>query len=247
MGKHFSFSQLTAFESCPYMYYLEKIVRVPQEENAFSQLGTIVHELIEGWAKGEIAAKDLPDEFEMRYFTDMTKEFPNVLAKYDYTDKSYAACMDYFKTFDEFKGYKVIAAEKGYETLIAGQKFVGYVDLILEDSNGGIIICDHKSKSESTFKRCQQEMWRQQYCYSKFIYEETGRYPSSLMFNLFKAGGVRPQKEFNIEEYNATISWAEDVIHRILTCDAAGWHTKKDEDFFCRNICSVRESCLLGV
>lgn len=244
---HYSFSTLQAFDDCPYMVYLEKIERVPLIENAFAQQGTLVHELLEGWAKGKIKAKDLPREYECRYGDMVTASFPRVLATKGYTEKTYQQCLDYFKNFDAFEGYEVIAAEEPCETEIAGRKFVGYIDLILRDkSNGQIVVCDHKSKSLAAFKKSEKMMYKQPYLYCKYINEHYDMFPEVLMFNLFKENGLKMQQRFDMDTYKETLEWAEGMINKIESFDFIDWLTMKKKDFFCTEICSCRQECANG-
>lgn len=45
-----SFSKLSAFETCPMGFKLQYLDRVPSDGNAFSDYGTLCHKLLEEWA-----------------------------------------------------------------------------------------------------------------------------------------------------------------------------------------------------
>lgn len=51
-----SFSKLSAFETCPMGFRLQYLDRVPSEGNAFSDYGTFCHKLLEEWALNETPA-----------------------------------------------------------------------------------------------------------------------------------------------------------------------------------------------
>src|ERR1051326_257854 len=44
-----SYSQLGAYDRCPYMYYLERVEKVWQRPAAWLPMGTAVHEAAEAW------------------------------------------------------------------------------------------------------------------------------------------------------------------------------------------------------
>jgi len=84
---HVSFSQLTTADECPYAYYLQRIAGVEPVPNAFSQAGTLAHQLLASWAKNELAIKELPIEWIRRFPLEVTAEFPRFLALKNYAGK----------------------------------------------------------------------------------------------------------------------------------------------------------------
>lgn len=257
----YSFSQLMNFYGCPYAFYLDKIERESQVSNIFAEQGTLIHDLIDQWAKNKLSKEDLPIEYAKRYHNEVITSAPKMLAMKGYEDKTYQQGLDYFINFDEFKGYKIIGTETKFRTDINGRPFVGVVDMICEEEKtGAMIILDHKSKSLSSFKKDEDDMYKQQYMYAKFFFEKYGRYPDKLVFNLFKEGGLKQERVFDINVYNETQKWAADIIERIENyevidfiseCKEKEWTDEKgkkhSDGFFCENICSVREHCPNGV
>ena len=69
------------------------------------------------------------------------------------------------------------------------------------------------------------------------------------MFNLFKEGGRLDIREFSMDEYNATMQWATDAIHKIESNDVLDWMESKEQkkpgkpDMYCAYICSSRTAC----
>lgn len=255
VNDHYSFSQLTSFDECPYAYYLQRIQGkehpelVVLAENAFAQQGSLIHSLLDGWAKGEIAIDDLASEYQRRYPQEVTQSWPSMLSRKGYASKTYNQGLNYFENFQGFPGYTVISAEQEMETQIAGRRFVGYIDMILtDDKTGQLIILDHKSKSLKAFKSAQNEMYRQQYLYAKYVHQKYDVWPDKLAFNLFKQGGKIMMRDFDMKEYERTIKWAEEAIERIESFDYFDWmQTKEQSDFFCWQICSVRNMCQHGI
>lgn len=244
---HYSYSTLSGFSECPYMIYLQKIEKIPLISNGFAEQGTLIHNLLDEWAKGKISADKLPEEYEKRYSQYVVTQFPRMLSSKGYTEKTYQQGLEYFKNFDRFEGFEIVSAEEACETTIAGRPFVGFIDLILrEKETGNIVICDHKSKSLSSFKKAENEMYKQQLLYAKFVYEKYNVWPDTLMFNLFKEN-VRMTRPFSQTEYQDTLHWAEEQIRKIESFDTLDWLETKEQDFFCTEICSCRKECYNGV
>lgn len=247
-GHVYSYSQLSSFDECPYGFYLARIERAEQQSNGFAEYGTLIHDLLDQWAKGEVSKENLPLEYTLRYPGEVVTQFPRMLRAKGYAEKAYRQGLEYFENFDGFEGYTIIAAEEKFKTEIGGRPFVGVVDMILRDNaTNELIVVDHKSKSKTAFRQAEKEMYRQQLLYSKYVYEQYECWPDRLMFNLFKEGGLKPEKRFLKEEYDEAIEWAITQMERMETYDLLDWFESKPEgDFFCREICSVRKHCPQG-
>lgn len=242
----YSYSQLQSVSECPYCYYLEKIERVNQDSNAFAEQGTLIHDLIDLWAKGKVSRENLVSEYERRYPNEVTTMFPRMLASKGYTQKAYEIGIEYFKNFDCFNGYKIIGTEEKFTTDLFGRRFVGIIDMVMTDPNDKLIVLDHKSKSLSAFKKAEDEMYRQQLLYSKYVKEKYGKYPDMLMFNLFKENGMKMNRDFSKKDYDDAMSWAQSMILKIENNELLDWLECKEPDFFCNEICSVRKNCPNG-
>ncbi len=243
---HVSFSQLTTAQECPYQYFLLKMAGVKPEENAFAQAGTLAHQLLASWAKGEIPAGELPYQWDQRFSKAVTAEFPHYLASKGYAEKLFTSILTYFQHFDGFSGYEIIGAEKEFRSMIAGVPFVGIVDLILRDkSTGEIVIVDHKSCSLSSFKKSKDQMYKQLLLYSKHVADEYGEFPRTLRFNLYKEQLI-DERPFSKEDFVAARSWAENVIEEMKAKDLTDWFDTKPEYFRCTNLCNCRSQCAYG-
>lgn len=255
-GHQYSYSQLSSFDECKYGFYLLRIERIKdQASNAFAQRGSLVHELLDMWAKGILSKADMLTEYENKYSEYVQDQFPRMMK--GYTTKAYEQGIEFLKNFDEFKGYEVLLAEEKYTSEIplkdgTTRPFVGVVDLVLRDlSNGDLIVCDHKSKSERSFQKDADKMYMQQYMYSQFVKDKYGEYPKRLMFHLFNADGIKPERPFDLDTYNKTMEWAADTIEKIEACSILDWFVCKEvdeekNDFFCTQLCSARNVCPNG-
>lgn len=245
----YSYTQLSSFDECPYGFYMNYIEKTPDRlNNAFAEQGTLIHDLIDQWAKKKIPKEKLPDEYDRRYPLEVTMQFPRVLASKGYAEKAWQQGHDYFVHFDEFKGYEIISTEEKFKTTLCGRPFTGIIDMMLRDKDGKLIILDHKSKSKTAFRKAENEMYRQQYAYSVYVKEKYGVYPDKLMFNLFKEGGLKMERPFDMQDFDATMAWASDIMDKIESYSVLDWMEAKEEsDFFCTELCSVRLNCANGV
>lgn len=240
----YSYSQLEQIDQCPYSFYMQRIEKQECLPNAFAQQGTLVHALIDEWAKGEIDAEDLPFAYEIRYPQEVTARFPTFLEAKGYATKAYNLGLQYFQEFDRFQDFEIMETETKFETELEGRPFVGVIDMVMRDkANGDLIILDHKSKSLASFKKEQNTMYRQQYVYSKACCEKYGVWPDRLMFNLFKENGLRMERPFEKDAYDATMKWALQQIEKIENFDLMDYFETCEPGFFCETLCSVRSMC----
>ena len=165
---HLSFSQLTQAEQCPYAYYLTRIAGIEPKDNAFAQAGSLVHQILAGWARGEIAVDEMPAVWTAGFPEYVTECFPPYLEAKGYRQKLLDSVNAYFQAFDGFSGYEIVGVEQSFTSSLAGEPFVGVIDLILRDrQTGDYVLVDHKSSSLSSFKRSRQALYRQVLLYSK--------------------------------------------------------------------------------
>jgi len=249
----YSYSQLNSFDECPYSFYLQRIEKIPDlASNAWAERGTLIHDLLDQWAKGILKKEDMVKEYERRYGDEVVTAFPPFMK--NQTAKAYESGIEFLKNFDEFKGYNVVSAEEKFTISLplddgTTRQFTGIIDLILRNSwTNELIVCDHKSKSADAFKKAEKEMWKQQYLYSQYVYEQYGEWPSHLMFHLFGDLGSKPTKPFDLKEFRETMSWASGCIQRMESFTVLDWlNCKESSDFFCQNLCSVRWDCYKSV
>ena len=251
----YSYSQLSSVSECPYMFYLERIEqpKVETVSNGFAERGTLIHDLIDQWAKGELTKQQLPMEYDRRYADEVVTQFPAVLLSKGYAKKAYQMGIDYFINFDEFAGYTILGTEEKFQIDLplsdgTTRPFVGIIDMVLKDDlTDELIICDHKSKSKASFRKAEDEMYRQQLLYTPYVKNKYGQYPDRLMFNLFNELGMKPERPFDMTQYQNALQWATEMVNRIENYSMLEWLETKNQDFFCENICSVRHVCPNGV
>ena len=161
----------------------------------------------------------------------------------------------YFDTFEGLSGdYKVLGTEQKINLEIQGYKFIGYIDLILENS-GNIILVDHKSRNKFNSRKLAEQYFRQLYVYSIYIQNKYKKDPSKLVFNLFRKGEL-VEMPFNRFKQEEAIDWVLQTIAKISRdCNfedkiSLNYQRKnkdisefKKDDFFCNELCSMKRYC----
>lgn len=243
---HLSFSQLTQAEQCPYAYYLTRIAGIEPKDNAFAQAGSLVHQILAGWARGEIAVDEMPAVWTAGFPEYVTECFPPYLETKGYRQKLLDSVTAYFQAFDGFPGHEIVGVEQSFTSSLAGEPFVGVIDLILRDrQTGDYVLVDHKSSSLSSFKRSRQAMYRQLLLYSKYLADRFGTFPARLRFNLFREG-TQDEQPFRAEDYVEAVQWAENAARTMNARDLTDWFELKPEQFYCTQLCPARGVCSFG-
>ena len=88
-----SFSRISA-TTCLYSWYKQYIAECEEEPNAFAQFGTVCHETLEKYLKGELDLFELPKYYKKRFKKVVTCSFPpnkyaDLRAKAFFTGESY--------------------------------------------------------------------------------------------------------------------------------------------------------------
>lgn len=220
-------------------YIYNYIIKEEQQENSFSQFGTLAHELLELWAKGKLETYELLQEYENRYDTYVTEPFPKLKNGKSMGDTYYLDGYNYFANFNgisDIGDYEIIGVEEHFEIQMGDFVFNGFIDLILKDAEGNVCILDWKSKNGFKDDAEEAEYRRQLYLYSAYIYEKYGVYPSKTMFYCFRKQ-QKYEKNFDLEAYNSSIKWMFDTVAKIREL------FKCYDWFFCSSICSYKHVC----
>lgn len=246
-----SFSRVTTYDQCPYEWYLRYILNdddeYPEEENYYAQVGGLVHEVLALVYKKKISTEEAVD-----YFIDHFDQMVTETTKDSVMDTTFNACVDYFsdesnmsKLIDEMK---IIGVEQYFSIEMNENTFIGYIDLLLQDSDGELILVDHKS-SEYPFKtngeiktsaRSFEKYKKQLYLYATWVHEKYGKWPKELWWNHFKDKGKIAKIPFDINEYNDAIEWFSERVNTIK--NDVDFEAKK-EWFYCNKLCAYRNVC----
>ena len=253
----YSYSQLQSFHECKYAFYLKRIEGLEEEQsNAFAERGSLIHSLLDQWAKGLLSKSEMIDEYDRRYADEVQTAWPRMMK--GYAQKAYQQGFEFLRDFDEFKGYEILLAEEKYNTQIklpdgSERPFVGIVDLIVKDEiTGELVIFDHKSKGKSSFKKSEDEMYMQLYMYAQFVKEKYGLFPDKLGFHLFNQEGLKVTRDFDEKKYDEVMKWAGKTIQAIEDATMVDWLECKEipegkTDMYCTQLCGARSVCPNGI
>lgn len=169
-----SYSQLSSYERCPYMYYLERVEKVWQRPAAWLPMGTAVHSAAEAW---ELSGRVMtPEEAQQRFrdayraSTDLLlEETPNpkywfrsgpykgpedIIRRYEIGQEHVARYIAWYEKHPEQKpiryvdadGVEKIGVELPFTLNIGGVPVRGFIDWIgYKDDGATLIVRDNKT------------------------------------------------------------------------------------------------------
>ena len=232
---------MSAYEMCPYRFFLKYLYCCEEKPKFFSQYGEFVHQ-IHQLVFSSLLKRQYAAQYYVRYFMErVTEKAPTQQIFLSY----FRSGLTYFENMPEFEG-SPLGIEKEFRFEIDGFPFVGYADLLTKSD--GIILYDHKArtlKPRSNRKKptlTDQELdryFRQLYLYSIPIQKEYGEYPKKLVFNCYRAGYFI-EEPFDIEKLDAAKLWALNTINEIISTQ--DW-PPSIEAFRCKNLCGVEDNC----
>lgn len=233
----YSFSKLTQFYDCPYAFYRYYFKKEKGDSNVFAEYGILVHSILERYAKGELEKESLVEEFKSGF--ELSIQEPILMFGRDLTQTYFDKGVGFFSNFKGFWELEPLQSEFEFETSLGNDTFVGVIDLICRDSEGNIIIIDHKSSSKFT-KKALKAKARQLYLYSKAIYDKYGKFPTQIWFNHFK-DDYREKIFFQKDDYDEAINWALETIQKIEAC--IDFEPNINDKFYCGYLCDYRNNC----
>ena len=241
-----SYSRVSSFKNCKYEWLL-KYIEEPgnNADSCYGQFGSLCHEVLEKYGKGELDLLELPMEFEKRFPEVITEYFPSRGGK-DFKSEYFDKGFDYFCNFTGFgNDREILGVEKKVSFELDGYPFIGFIDVLLRDNNNGeIIILDHKSTTMKFKKNGElsktslpkfEDFKRQLYLYSIPILKEFGRV-DKLEWNLFK-DQKKISINFDYKELESAKKWALDMIHQIE--NETEWSANPDYTY-CSYLCAKR-------
>lgn len=215
-----SYSRISTYEMCPYQWYLHYILKLSEtSESFYTEYGSMVHDLIADCYTG----KKTPDEVFPEYagkFAKLPMHRVSDTVRTNYFNGG-LAYLENFKIPDE----EIVSVEHKIHGLIDGIKFVGRIDLITKDKDGGLIINDHKSKALKPYSNRKKrtnadaeldKYLRQLYLYAELLKCECGEYPSKLRINSFRVGNLI-EVPFDEKRCHEVMAELENTIDSIAT------------------------------
>ena len=236
-----SFSQLNSAEECMFSHYLSKIKKVEGIENYWSELGTIVHSILEEYDKGLVT--NCADEFTLRYGKITSDIRQAAWDKGAYKWKTYGQILKFFQNFKGFNT-KAIFTELAFEYEIEDFLFTGFIDrgsYINNNPNEGISVQDYKISNKFTKKDLAKKL-HQLYLYAPAIKNAYGKYPKEMIFYFVKSGEYY-KEAFNEAKLKKSLKWACEANKKIIFAQEQNNFPATVNKFKCANLCSYSEHC----
>ena len=211
------------------------------EGNCYSSYGSLMHSILERYAKGEIALNELVDTFEWEFESAIQEPFPTKLfgKKYDMKGNYYKQGVEFLKNFKGYSDCNILGVEKSFDVPIDDWTFTGIADLIFEDSSSTLVVQDYKSKAGFSSKSEKAKYARQPYLYSMWVKEEYGKYPDVLRFLMFRKN-ITIDIPFDETAFKEAVGWAKDTVSEIRSC----WSYEPTCDsFYGNSLCNHRSYC----
>lgn len=215
----------------------------PRESNAFAEYGSMVHGILERFAKREVGLEELCELYDLGFASEITSDFP--YNKYAVLrDTYYRDGKRFFEGFKGFGDWEVLGVEDEFTEVIEDETedflLTGFIDLVFRNpQTNGIVVCDHKSKAKFKDKAEAEDYRKQLYTYALRIYHKFGEFPEALFFNMF-----RKQRKvvfpFDQQQYNDVLSWIKQTVRDIRCCTQ---YPHSYNDFKCNNLCNFRSTC----
>ena len=243
-----SFSRLNSYYNCPYEFKLHYIECCKSESGFFSEYGSLMHSILEKYAKGELSIFDLNQYYEEHFNEVIVHDAPPnnyVDIRQSYFEKG----LEYLDNIDlDFSQYEILGVEKKIEFELFNKHFIGFIDLLLKDKNTeDIIIVDHKSASikmlkngsvSKSDKKHFLDFQRQLALYSIPVFKEYGKV-SKLRWNMFK-DRTWIEIPWSRDIVDEAVKWAGDTIELIE--NEKDWLPNTSNSYYCRYLCGQRNS-----
>ena len=243
-----SYSRLTAYEDCPYGYYLTYLAGDRTnygDDNYWAEVGTVVHEILKRIAEGELDPDDAPAEFIENYDEDVVET-----AKESIMEAVFDDCANFFAEYgyDYLDNYEVVSAEEHFEFCVGKVQMHGFIDLLLKDEDGNFIVMDYKSckpffgKKGQLLKSMQKKYegyLKQMMLYCMAVKQRYGKYPVKVMWLHFRDQTVT-ELTVTKKDIEAAQRWVVDTVNAIAKDEK---FEPKKEYFFCTNLCGHRRTC----
>lgn len=244
-----SFSRVNSIGSCLYAFYKHYIEGNEEEPNCWAQYGTICHETLEKYLKGELDMFTVLPYYQEHYSEVVTCDFPP--NKYvDLGEKAYTLGEEYFSNINfDFNRYEILGVEKELNFKVGKYPFKGYADAVYRDKETGeIILRDHKTSSFSYLANGGiskkdlphfESFKRQELLYTIPLIEEYGKV-DKLTWNMIRDKRII-EIPFNMDEFKEAQEWAINNIKMLE--EELLWLPDTSNSYWCNCICGQRGTC----
>lgn len=239
----YSYSKIQRYYNCPLSYMRKYLSNEKTSSHGITEIGLMMHNIMEQYEKGNIKEQDLLNTFEASFITDV-KSTTNLKMSENFSkdmrDLYYTGCRNYFEKFDGIPNCKeILDVEWEFEEQYNDYLINGKVDLVFINNQDELCILDHKSKNKFKSKKEQREYARQLYVYSYFVEKKYHKYPKWLVFNMFRGNEV--YIEFNINDMYEALKWFDKAVNQI---ENEIIFESNPDNVFCWNWCGLNKTYL---
>ena len=244
-GMTWSYSRLSAFDTCRYAWASLYLYGEDQRKLFFSDFGSYIHNLLRRYFAEEIEYDDLPDT----YLSDFSKNVSGAVPSLQIISSRMEDGLSYFRSpfsgLKEMKQRRIVGIEQEFDCDIDGLPFVGIIDLESFDGDE-LVITDHKSsvikppsgrKKPTKYDIDRKEKSRQLYLYAPAVKAKFGRWPDRLEFNCYRVPEVI-SIPFDEHEKDDAVKWALAKSKEISECDD---FTPNIDFFHCKYLCHLAQ------
>lgn len=244
-----SFSRASSFEQCKYGWKLTYLDKKDGVQNGFSSYGLFHHKMFELFWSGVLDVWDMPDYYKENYAKEVDIPFPAKLEKYNFSERTYKAGLDFWENFDwNLSDWDILGNEYTIEAEYNGIKLTIRPDTLVKNKKTGKIwLIDYKTSTafdKKTMKPKTKKIdgYKKQlslYCYfvEREMNIEIEKYV--LVFPKYDLDQTM-YFDYNKEEGQKTVDWLMGVIEKAkLEVD----FKPNVEPFFCENLCSMKLHC----
>ena len=157
-----SWSKFNTFKTSPYEYYLKYILHKEEDRQdcIYTSTGSLAHDIIEKFYKGEIQYEDMMEEFEDGWVTlyDISQlkfDRNNEERNKSIGEKYYKNLQHFFSNHTKLEHKPIL--EQFVKVKIGDNLFHGYIDCCFKDDDGCFNIIDWKTSSEYRGEKAKKE------------------------------------------------------------------------------------------
>lgn len=246
-GMTYSYSSINTYQQCPYAFKLSYLNNVPKVNNAFAQFGGFIHDILEKYFSGELMVWELSDYFKDNYGKKVRLTFPP--NRYvDLAQSYYDFGLTFFEDFDfPFEDYEIFSIEKTIKFASGKNKLTARPDLILTNrESGDKILFDYKTERVKTTKKDKskqlEKVMRQMQLYVYALWVDSNIEIDEMRI-WFVRDGIFHSEKVDAGNIAIAMAWVSETIDEIQSETEWSPTNTKENEFFCRYLCGVRNHC----
>jgi hypothetical protein len=241
----FSYSSLSSFDTCQYMWFLTYIKHEERLSGWFAEYGSFCHHIMEEFFAGKLEAWDLGTYYAEnynKYIISSPPPFPASMPQ-----SYYDTGLEFFENFEfNRENYEIISIEDSIFTKYKNINLIIKPDLILKNKkDGNIVLLDYKTYKLKDTKKDNEKLsgyTKQLLIYAYFIWLEQ-KLEINKIFLWFIRNSRFVEIEMNPVEIQASLDWIENTVEKIKSETAWKPNLDKSNEYFCSQLCSVRNDC----